>query len=367
MLFGTLLTSTTIILLIFVIFLWTEKKGNRSGNRLFAGFLFAHVLSNTFYILFLYQIEARVHFLRYFGFSPEFTYGPFLYLYIMVKTYRIPKLSRKQLVHFIPFILAFIYILLRFHLIHGDETVQAIRSGWRPIDIRLFIYLLTFQYLTYAILAIIRVHQYRQQLKRYYASIDRIHFLWLYFITYSFLILRIVGYLQLFDFHISIGLVQILFLFYFVASLFMAMIVLFWGLRYPQLFVGWEEKQKYKNSEEFQTNKAIYQEKLITHMNLKKPYLNPSITIDELSSQVDIPSRYISQVINGELNQNFFDFINTYRIHEAKKRLKEKKSENRTILEILYEVGFNSKSVFHTAFKKYTGMTPTQYIRKQPD
>ncbi|MBN2103482.1 helix-turn-helix transcriptional regulator [bacterium] len=367
MLFGTLLTSTTIILFLFVVFLWTEKRGNKVGNRLFAGFLFAHVLSNTFYILFLFDLEGCVPFLRYFGFAPEFTYGPFLYLYIMITTYRISGFHRKHLFHFILFILAFIYILFRFHLCHGDETIRAIRSGWRPLDIRFFIYLITFQYIIYAVLAIIRVHQYRQELNRYYSAINRIHFSWLYFISYSFLFLRIIGYIQLFDFHLSISVIQILFIIYFLASLVMAMVVMFWGLRHPQLFVGWEEKQKYKQSPEFQADKAMVQSKLITYMDSEKPYLNPLLTLEELSRKAGIPGRYISQVINGELNQNFFDFINTYRIREAQRLLKEKKTEKRTVLEILYEAGFNSKSVFHIAFKKYTGMTPTEYIQKNAD
>ena len=62
-----------------------------------------------------------------------------------------------------------------------------------------------------------------------------------------------------------------------------------------------------------------------------------------------------------ELGKSFFDLINSYRIEEAKKMIKEPEDEKMTISEVMYKVGFNSKSSFNTAFKKYTGLTPSEY------
>ena len=70
---------------------------------------------------------------------------------------------------------------------------------------------------------------------------------------------------------------------------------------------------------------------------------------------------YLSHVINASFNQNFRDFINSYRIEESKSRLVQ---DDMNILNIAYEVGFNSKSAFNTAFKKFTGMTPKEYRKK---
>lgn len=61
------------------------------------------------------------------------------------------------------------------------------------------------------------------------------------------------------------------------------------------------------------------------------------------------------------MDKHFFDFINEYRIEKAKKILKDPTQKELTILEILYQVGFNSKSSFSTSFKKYTGKTPTEF------
>jgi len=66
-------------------------------------------------------------------------------------------------------------------------------------------------------------------------------------------------------------------------------------------------------------------------------------------------------LINHHMDQHFFDFVNEYRIQKAMNILKDKSKKELTILEILYEVGFNSKSSFNTSFKKYTRLTPTEY------
>jgi AraC-like DNA-binding protein len=79
---------------------------------------------------------------------------------------------------------------------------------------------------------------------------------------------------------------------------------------------------------------------------------------------MDLPMRQLSVLINQYLNQHFFDFVNEYIINKAKEILKNPEKKEVTILEILYEVGFNSKSSFNTAFKKHTGLTPTQFRKK---
>ena len=83
------------------------------------------------------------------------------------------------------------------------------------------------------------------------------------------------------------------------------------------------------------------------------------MTLQKLAAQVDMPEKELSILINQQIGKHFFDFINEYRIREAKILLKDQ--PNLTVLEILYQVGFNSKSSFYTAFKKETGITPSDY------
>ena len=96
-------------------------------------------------------------------------------------------------------------------------------------------------------------------------------------------------------------------------------------------------------------------------MERSKPYLDPDLTLMDLAEKTLIPYRALSEVINNTLKQNFYDYINEYRIRAAQKLLSERESKFKTVLEVLYEVGYNSKSSFNNAFKKYTGMTPTEF------
>jgi AraC-like DNA-binding protein len=97
----------------------------------------------------------------------------------------------------------------------------------------------------------------------------------------------------------------------------------------------------------------------------KEPYLDSSLTIQDLSKQVKMPVKDLSTLINQYMDKHFFDFVNAYRIEKAMQILSDSAQKELTVLEILYKVGFNSKSSFSTSFKKHTGKTPTDF-RKVP-
>lgn len=104
-----------------------------------------------------------------------------------------------------------------------------------------------------------------------------------------------------------------------------------------------------------------YLKKLLLLMDTEKPYLDPVLHIDQLAEKMCIPGYQLSQLINKKLNRNFFDFINEYRINEAKRKLSGPEGKTKNILQIAYDVGFNSRSSFNTAFKKFTGTSPSQF------
>lgn len=96
-------------------------------------------------------------------------------------------------------------------------------------------------------------------------------------------------------------------------------------------------------------------------METEKPYLDPNISLHGLSKNLMIPDHYMSQIINTKLKLNFYDFINNYRIEEAKRIFTNPKQNHLTVLEVAIEVGFNSKSAFNRAFKKATQKTPSEF------
>ncbi len=103
--------------------------------------------------------------------------------------------------------------------------------------------------------------------------------------------------------------------------------------------------------------------KLLHLLQKEKVYRDEGLTLASLAEKLSISSRHLSQVINESLGKNFRDLINEYRVKEAKQRLRRLKGEE-SVLAICFEVGFNSKAAFYRAFKKVTGLSPTEYRKK---
>jgi AraC-like DNA-binding protein len=101
------------------------------------------------------------------------------------------------------------------------------------------------------------------------------------------------------------------------------------------------------------------QRKLRDAMNGLQSFRDSRLTLRGLCQQIKENPHYVSQVINQDLDSDFYDFVNGHRIDCAKQALAV--TPDKTVLEIALEVGFNSKSTFNTAFRRYTGMTPTEY------
>lgn len=107
---------------------------------------------------------------------------------------------------------------------------------------------------------------------------------------------------------------------------------------------------------------AAAQAAVASYMQQHKPYLNPTLTLHELASGLQLPAHVLSRVINEGFGQNFFDFINSYRIAEFKQAMATPQARQYTLLALALEVGFNSKTAFNRAFKKQTDQTPRDYF-----
>jgi AraC-like DNA-binding protein len=105
--------------------------------------------------------------------------------------------------------------------------------------------------------------------------------------------------------------------------------------------------------------------KVVEAMEREKLYQEPELTLQQLSSKLEFPYYLVSQAINEGMKKSFYDVINGYRIEEAKRLLLDPKNINYTVLSVGFEAGFNSKTTFNTVFKKFTGLTPTEYRDKQ--
>lgn len=134
------------------------------------------------------------------------------------------------------------------------------------------------------------------------------------------------------------------------------------ALHYPNLFLGIDKNLTILPSGSEKKGSIASEEKhqvLVNYMQNEKPYLDPELNLQKLAEGINLPEKQLSQLINQTIGKHFFDYVNELRIKDAKVLLIENKDF--TVLEILYQVGFNSKSSFYTAFKKETNQTPTAY------
>ncbi|HTQ99101.1 MAG TPA: helix-turn-helix domain-containing protein [Candidatus Acidoferrum sp.] len=106
-------------------------------------------------------------------------------------------------------------------------------------------------------------------------------------------------------------------------------------------------------------------QRLQTHMTRQRPYLDCNLRLSVLADQLGLPAHQLSQVINQELQLNFFEFINGYRVEAAKTLLRATPASG-SMLEIALQAGFNSKASFNRIFKQQTGLTPTGYAAAKP-
>lgn len=123
--------------------------------------------------------------------------------------------------------------------------------------------------------------------------------------------------------------------------------------------------EKYKRSTLSPEHSRAILKNLVNFMENEKPYLEPHLKISHLATRLSISTNILSQVLNQELNKNFFEFVNDYRIAEAIKRLSDPKFSHITIMGIALDSGFNNKNTFNRLFKKHTGQTPSQFLRNQ--
>lgn len=148
-------------------------------------------------------------------------------------------------------------------------------------------------------------------------------------------------------------------------------LIAFQGLKNPHFFRQITQDEKNLTTEIFNSKKDSKSSNEIDHeklealeiyMNAEKPYLEPDLTIQSLAGKLQIHPKTLSQIINQHFQVNFSEYINTARLEEVKKLLANNSDPGMTVMEIMYDCGFNSRSVFNGYFKKKTGMTPSQYI-----
>jgi AraC-like DNA-binding protein len=133
---------------------------------------------------------------------------------------------------------------------------------------------------------------------------------------------------------------------------------------HPQSFLSFP-MPKYQKSSLSDHDKDSILSKIRKEMEVNKYFVNNLASLSGLSKQINETSHHVSQVINEQLNMNFFELLAKYRVEEAKRILLADKNKKITIEELSEMVGYNSKSAFNNAFKKLTLKTPSEFSENQ--
>jgi AraC-like DNA-binding protein len=310
----------------------------------------------------MYGVDLQWSFLQNVDDGFILLYGPIFYLYAQGVFYRDFRLTSRNLLHLIPYLVLTISLLSFRNLIPGTpEEIINSNLSWQFYTISALIYAHFFFYLglTYRSL-----WNYRKIIKNKYSQIDQINLDWLSFSLNTFGLLTFISLI-----HNFIALADNVYVF--MATLILLLIFVFYfvnrvilkALRQPEIFAGIAQNETGKYLGSSLTPGQIEENKkqLLALLRNEKPYLDPQVSLSNLSEKLSISTKHLSQVINQSFNKNFFDFVNTYRIQEFQQILTDSRDDKLTVLEVMFQAGFNSKSSFNTAFKKETGLTPTEF------
>lgn len=345
--------------ILFLVIILRRKKLRRENKVFLVIYLISIIYCLLDRIQFSYNTELHsVRFLHFYHSAEPFFYlfFPTLYLYVKSVTQKQFELRLIQLIHTIPFFVTLIYLLFNFSFLSTEMKLDALSGGDNsfipPTQTLLFYSVLLLQNI-YLLIALYEVYSYQTKLKDYSANINNNETTPLYILLIVSLFSFILDfYIRKYsEFSYTIDLIYTI----------NAIAIFYSAYNNPKVFLEvlpsiLDEAVKNANNEFVKhINKYMLEEKV---------FLDPELSLNSLAGKLEISPRKLSGIINTEYKDNFFNFINRYRIEEAKKILVDPESKNKTILEILYEVGFNNKSAFNRVFKQLTGKTPSGYRKE---
>ncbi|MDR6486290.1 AraC-like DNA-binding protein [Chryseobacterium vietnamense] len=328
------------LFLLLSVFLLTAKSERKLPNYLFAAFLLISVIDLSGF--FLPPPDNKI--IKGFKLASVLLQMPLYYLYVNAACYYNFTLRTKHLLHAVPFL----FFLVSFG-ISGDSEQKD-----QAFDV-----VSTVQYYFYIVAIFLVLRTFRKLYQENYSSNHHLTYKWLMQTTILFLIGNTFVLIREF-----LKDNETAFLYLYTLNSVFVLFVISWfvlnALYRPNLLAGINKDLiPVQSVEKLQKEDPEQLKTLLNYMETEKPYLDDKLTLQKLAKLIGMQEKPLSVLINQHTGKHFFDFINEFRINQAKTILKEQ--PQLTVLEVLYEVGFNSRSSFYTAFKKETGVTPTDY------
>ena len=368
-------------LLVFSILLLYEgiKTSDRSSRWLSFLLLLCSLYISPFMFGYAgwYAKEGYVDFLFYTPLQQILLIGPATYFYIkslLVKDY---KFTRLELLHFVPGIVYNFYIVLIFILDLSIYNGDHFYANGRDKDLDLWYQICGFiSMMIYFGLSLNSYNYYRRRIYDVVSYADEITLTWVgrfLVALLGLLVLRLLFFIlnpewaefgSKFWYYASFSII-----FYFIAifgyrhSIKRATVI---NIPIPsqESFSLFEDlKTAKQGSDPMIEDLDQWKSHIDNLMRKKRLFISPQLSLLDLAKELNTNARNISQIINNGYDLNFNDFINQYRSQEMVEKIHKDEHLEKTLLSLAFECGFNSKSTFNRAFKKYTGKTPMQFIK----
>ena len=356
-LFNILTVISVFITMMLSLFFFINKRGFVLENKLLACLLmifniqiFYSFATSTFAFQYFMDWHKPLFLLR----QASFLTGPLIYFYVNSFLKKKDVFNYRSTVHFLPFAFAVLFLLFYYRQINVFVIWESV------LDLNFTILILAHN-LVYIVLSLLSMKTTTISFKGFYKNIlISAQNPWLQILLVGFILLWIVN-LNSFAIFMIVkrpGWCAYTASIYALAAFLFINTIMFFLLLKPDVYYI---IAKYKNNKLKADDKSEYIQKLQHYMESQKPFLNPDITLESLAVELSVNPRILSQIINETYKKNFKSFILEYRIRESMKILADEKHSNLTILEVLYQVGFNSKSAFNNQFKLFTNLTPIEF------
>ena len=374
---------------ILALVLATQQR-NQTANRLLAVAMLAfslHLTSTVYYAAGL--VERYPH---YFGvaYPLPLLYGPLVYLYAVCASDRTHRLGWRDWLHFAPYAIAML-ATLPVLLTSGADKLEFYRSLQRGVTTPLIKVVDPLKFVSgvsYAVITLLFLRRHRAHVKESYASIERVNLQWLFQIGLGSAAIwalatsfEIAGVLQPPSVTRADDIVSLAIAILVYATGYMA-------LRQPEIFNYAAVKvrtaeypvptpptvhsppptpsvptvaPRYERSGLTDEEASELKAALVGAMEREHLYQNSELTLADLAERLDTTPHKLSEVLNSQLEQTFYDFVNGYRVKEVQRRIADGSTTHLKILAVAMDAGFASKSTFNAVFRQHTGLTPSAY------
>lgn len=313
-------------------YLLTKKESRSISNQILGALLvlFGIRISKSIFLYFTNDLDFILITL---GLTVILLFGPLFYFYTKSYLLKDFKLKKKMLIHGIPFL---VFLTLNsFTLLSKQFYVS---FGIYIIYLHFFIYILASFF-------------WKTNYLKKNNNVSLVKKKWLKLIHIGIVFIWVSYFVFLFGDYIP----------YILGPLTYSIVIYslsIWALTNKALK---EDEVKYQNSKLGSEKSSKIFKNLEAYFLNEKPFLNPDLKLQMVASNLHVTTHSLSQVVNENCKQNFQQFLNSYRIEEAKKILLSEENKLMTISSIAYDCGFNSISAFNTAFKKLVNQTPSQF------